>query len=134
MEDPTDVIPQAARREPWNKGKFIGAQPPLGPKARLVESPASGKWPGEHATWYFNLAIDSKLPMVMLSIGQPSAKLRRNGTAAAPPSTSGSGNIYGQTCAAGECGAGSCRTARARRCRADAVRREPGKPPPLSYP
>jgi hypothetical protein len=32
MQDPTDAIPQAARCEPWNKGKLIGAKPPLRPK------------------------------------------------------------------------------------------------------
>ena len=32
MQDPTDAIPQAARREPWSKGKLIGAKPPLRPK------------------------------------------------------------------------------------------------------
>jgi hypothetical protein len=32
MQDPTDAIPQAEPREPWNKGKLIGAKPPLRPK------------------------------------------------------------------------------------------------------
>jgi hypothetical protein len=32
MQDPTDANPQASRREPWNKGKLIGAKPPLRPK------------------------------------------------------------------------------------------------------
>ncbi len=32
MQDPIDAIPQATRREPWNKGKLVGAKPPLGPK------------------------------------------------------------------------------------------------------
>jgi hypothetical protein len=32
MQDPKDPIPQASRREPWNKGKLIGAKPPLRPK------------------------------------------------------------------------------------------------------
>ena len=31
-QDPKDPIPQASRREPWNKGKLIGAKPPLRPK------------------------------------------------------------------------------------------------------
>jgi len=50
MQDPTDVIPQVARREPWNKGKLIGAKPPLRPKHvwcirnRLQIA-------GQHATW-----------------------------------------------------------------------------------
>jgi hypothetical protein len=32
MQDPTDAIPQVSRREPWNKGKLIGAKLPLRPK------------------------------------------------------------------------------------------------------
>jgi hypothetical protein len=32
MQDSTDAIPQSARHEPWNKGKLIGAKPPLRPK------------------------------------------------------------------------------------------------------
>ena len=32
MQDPTDAAPQASRRKPWNKGKLIGAKPPLRPK------------------------------------------------------------------------------------------------------
>ena len=32
MRDPEDPIPQASRREPWNKGKLTGAKPPLRPK------------------------------------------------------------------------------------------------------
>ena len=32
MQDPKDPIPQASRREPWNKGKLTGAKPPLRPK------------------------------------------------------------------------------------------------------
>jgi hypothetical protein len=33
MHDPTDAAAlQTSRREPWNKGKLIGAKPPLRPK------------------------------------------------------------------------------------------------------
>ena len=32
MQSPMDESPQALRREPWNKGKLIGAKPPLRPK------------------------------------------------------------------------------------------------------
>ena len=32
MRDPIDAIPQSSRREPWNKGKLVGAKPPLRPK------------------------------------------------------------------------------------------------------
>ena len=31
MRHPKDLIAQASRREPWNKGKLTGAKPPLGP-------------------------------------------------------------------------------------------------------
>jgi hypothetical protein len=37
MQDPKDPIPQASRREPWNKGKLIGAKPPSPTEARLVD-------------------------------------------------------------------------------------------------
>ncbi len=32
MRDPTDATAEASRREPWNKGKLVGAKPPLRPK------------------------------------------------------------------------------------------------------
>jgi hypothetical protein len=32
MQNPRDAIPQASHREPWNKGKLVGAKPPLRPK------------------------------------------------------------------------------------------------------
>ena len=32
MPDSVDAVLEAARREPWNKGKLIGAKPPLQPK------------------------------------------------------------------------------------------------------
>ena len=32
MQDPKDPIPRASRREPWNKGKLTGVEPPLRPK------------------------------------------------------------------------------------------------------
>jgi hypothetical protein len=50
MQDPKDPIPQASRREPWNKGKLIGAKPPLRPKHVWSTEP-SYKSRGEHATW-----------------------------------------------------------------------------------
>ena len=61
MQDPQDAIPQASRREPWNKGKLTGAKPPLRPKH--VWSIRS-KLQIEERTRdlaMFNLAIDSKL-------------------------------------------------------------------------
>lgn len=32
MQNPIDAISQASRRETWNKGKLVGAKPPLRPK------------------------------------------------------------------------------------------------------
>src|SRR6516225_8363593 len=61
MQDPKDPIPQASRREPWNKVKLTGAKSPLRP--RHVWSIRS-KLQIEGRTRdlaMFNLAIDSKL-------------------------------------------------------------------------
>ena len=62
MRAPIDAVPQASRHEPWNKGKSIGAKPPLRPKhvwsirARLRVLGANAR-----DLAMFNLAIDSKL-------------------------------------------------------------------------
>jgi hypothetical protein len=32
MQDPAQASPPTQHREPWNKGKLIGAKPPLRPK------------------------------------------------------------------------------------------------------
>ena len=37
MQDHENPIPAPPRRTPWNKGKLIGAKPPLRTKARLVD-------------------------------------------------------------------------------------------------
>jgi len=37
-QSPTDASLQAPRREPWNKGKLIGAKPPLRPKHVWTDS------------------------------------------------------------------------------------------------
>ena len=61
MQDPTDAIPQATRREPWNKGKLIGAKPPLRPKhvwSIRSKLQIAGR---ARDLAMFNLAIDSKL-------------------------------------------------------------------------
>ena len=61
MEDPTDAIPQETRREPWNKGKLIGAKPPLRPKhvwSIRSKLQIAGR---ARDLAMFNLAIDSKL-------------------------------------------------------------------------
>jgi integrase len=61
MRDPIDAIPQASRREPWNKGKLIGAKPPLRPKhvwSIRTKLQIAGR---TRDRAMFNLAIDSKL-------------------------------------------------------------------------
>ena len=61
MQDPKDPIPQASRREPWNKGKLIGAKPPLRPKhvwSIRTKLQIAGR---TRDLAMFNLAIDSKL-------------------------------------------------------------------------
>src|SRR5437667_149128 len=61
MRDPIDAIPQASRREPWNKGKLIGAKPPLRPKhvwSIRTKLQVEGR---ARDLAMFNLAIDSKL-------------------------------------------------------------------------
>lgn len=61
MQDPTDRIPPTSRREPWNKGKFIGAKPPLRPKhvwSIRTKLQIAGR---TRDLAMFNLAIDSKL-------------------------------------------------------------------------
>jgi hypothetical protein len=61
MQDPPDGIPQPSRREPWNKGKFVGAKPPLRPKhvwSIRTKLQIAGR---TRDLAMFNLAIDSKL-------------------------------------------------------------------------
>jgi integrase len=61
MQDPKDPIPQASRREPWNKGKLIGTKPPLRPKhvwSIRTKLQIAGR---TRDLAMFNLAIDSKL-------------------------------------------------------------------------
>jgi integrase len=61
MRDPTDTIPQTSRRKPWNKGKLIGAKPPLRPKhvwSTRTKLQIAGR---TRDLAMFNLAIDSKL-------------------------------------------------------------------------
>jgi hypothetical protein len=50
-----------AKREPWNKGKFTGAKPPLRPKhVWSIRSKLQAEG-GTRDLAIFNLAIDSKL-------------------------------------------------------------------------
>ena len=61
MRDPTDATVQASRRKPWNKGKLIGAKPPLRPKhvwSIRTKLQIAGR---TRDLAMFNLAIDSKL-------------------------------------------------------------------------
>src|SRR5438093_94800 len=61
MQDPTDATPQASLREPWNKGKLVGAKPPLRPKhvwSIRTKLQIVGR---TRDLAMFNLAIDSKL-------------------------------------------------------------------------
>src|SRR5436190_4301941 len=61
MRDPIDAIPQASSREPWNKGKLIGAKPPLRPKhvwSIRTKLQIAGR---TRDLAMFNLAIESKL-------------------------------------------------------------------------
>ena len=61
MRDLTDVSSQTSPREPWNKGKLIGAKPPLRPKhvwSIRTKLQITGR---TRDLAMFNLAIDSKL-------------------------------------------------------------------------
>src|ERR1700726_4629073 len=61
MQNDEHVVPDAPKRKPWNKGKLIGAKPPLRPKH--VWSIRTKLQVGGRARdlAMFNLAIDSKL-------------------------------------------------------------------------
>ena len=61
MKDNDNTIPQTLRRQPWNKGKLIGAKPPLRPKhvwSIRTKLQIEGR---RRNLALFNLAIDSKL-------------------------------------------------------------------------
>ena len=59
MQGPTEI--SGRRREPWNKGKLIGAKPPLRPKhVWSIRSKLQAEGRLRHLA-LFNLAIDSKL-------------------------------------------------------------------------
>ena len=61
MQDPTDATTHASRRKPWNKGKLIGAKPPLGPRhvwSIHTKLQIAGR---TRDLAMFNLAVDSKL-------------------------------------------------------------------------
>ena len=61
MQNEEHLIPDTPQRKPWNKGKLIGAKPPLRPKH--VWSIRTKLQVGGRARdlAMFNLAIDSKL-------------------------------------------------------------------------
>src|SRR2546429_9752884 len=61
MQDYENLIPPAPGRTPWNKGKLIGAKPPLLPKhvwSIRTKLQIAGR---TRDLAMFNLAIDSKL-------------------------------------------------------------------------
>jgi integrase len=61
MEDQDTLFTSPARREPWNKGKFTGAKPPLRPKhVWSIRSKLEVEGRTRDLAM-FNLAIDSKL-------------------------------------------------------------------------
>jgi integrase len=61
MQDNENPVPTASKRIPWNKGKLIGAKPPLRPKhvwSIRTKLQVAGR---TRDLAMFNLAIDSKL-------------------------------------------------------------------------
>jgi integrase len=61
MEDHDTLRTSSAKREPWNKGKFTGAKPPLRPKhVWSIRSTLQAEGRTRDLAM-FNLAIDSKL-------------------------------------------------------------------------
>jgi integrase len=61
MQDPENADPTTLKRVPWNKGKLIGAKPPLRPK-RVWSIRTKLQVEGSTRDLaMFNLAIDSKL-------------------------------------------------------------------------
>src|SRR5437016_13199588 len=61
MQDHQNAVPTALGRTPWNKGKLIGAKPPLRPKhvwSIRTKLQIEGR---TRDLAMFNLAIDSKL-------------------------------------------------------------------------
>ena len=59
MEEPAEVTP--ARRTPWNKGKLVGAKPPLRPSHVWSIRTKLQIEVKKRDLALFNLAIDSKL-------------------------------------------------------------------------
>jgi integrase len=61
MQDTENAVPTASKRRPWNKGKLIGAKPPLRPNhvwSIRTKLQVEGR---TQDLAMFNLAIDSKL-------------------------------------------------------------------------
>src|SRR3990172_8612426 len=61
MQDIDNLIPPAPKRVPWNKGKLIGAKPPLRQKHVWAIRTKLQIEQQLRALAMFNLAIDSKL-------------------------------------------------------------------------
>jgi hypothetical protein len=86
MQDPSDATPPASRREPWNKGKLIGAKPPLRPKhvwSIRTKLQIAGR---TRDLAMFNLAIDSKLRGCTLASDGAASACR--------PGSSTTGTVY----------------------------------------
>ena len=83
MEDhPSPIADKAARRPPWNKGKLVGAKPPLRPShvwSIRTKLQIEGR---KRDLALFNLAIDSKLrgcDVVAVRVDEFSAERLRDG-------------------------------------------------------
>jgi integrase len=61
MQESLECAPQASRRQPWNKGKLIGAKPPLRLKHVWAIRPKLEVEGRMRDLAMFNLAIDSRL-------------------------------------------------------------------------
>src|SRR5438105_11712468 len=61
MDDYQDLVPPAPKRTPWNKGKLVGAKPPLWPKHVWSIRTRLQIERRTRDLALFNLAIDSKL-------------------------------------------------------------------------
>ena len=67
MQDDANLAIPTPTRAPWNKGKLIGAKPPLRQKHVWAIRTMLQVEPSKRDLAMFNLAIDSKLRAAMLS-------------------------------------------------------------------
>lgn len=61
MQDTKESMPQVSGHVPWNKGRLVGARPPLRPKHVWSIRSKLQLEKRTHELAMFNLAIDSKL-------------------------------------------------------------------------